>query len=50
MRTKCKMLRKCLPHGAYSIEVLAFIIVAIIVILLSAKKIWEMYWCLAKIE
>lgn len=38
MRTKCKMLRKYLAHGLYSIEVLAFIIVAIIIILLSAKS------------
>lgn len=38
MRTKCKMLRKYLAHGVYSIEVLAFIIVAIIIILLSAES------------
>ena len=38
MRTKCKMLRKYLAHGVYSIEVLAFIIVAINIILLSAKS------------
>ena len=37
-------------HSLVSPSPSEFIIVAIIVILLPAKKIWEMYWCLAKIE
>lgn len=49
MRTKCKMLRKCLPHGAYSIEVLAYYCCYYHYIIVC-KENMEMYWCLAKIE